>query len=416
MRVLITHARFLLGGSETYAVTVAEQLERLGHPVELFAGEASEKGRELAASRGLRLTAGDPTTLLDRDDFDAVIAQDAASAYVLASRGEVPQVFVIHGLAAFEHPPQAPRPASPVVAMNDRIGKRAALLASKPEVVRLRQPIDLQRFKPRGPSRPQARRVLVFSNYLEDDRMAMLQQACDDLGLELTTMGVQANASVTPQDAIAQADIVVGYGRSVLEGMVMGKAAYVWDRAGGDGWVTPETYPEIEADGFSGGATDAIIDGERLRADFAAYRPELGTLGYDIVRDKHSAARHTEDLVALLERAEALVADPAHETLGILVRGQARAADEANQFEFQLRVRAEEVEHLRRRIAELAPLEPALAAAEAELAAASTHLENERARRQELEAQLASTLGSLSWRLTAPLRMLTRLLRALRSR
>jgi hypothetical protein len=413
MRVLITHSRFLLGGSETYAVTVAEQLERLGHPVELFAGEASEQGRELAVARGLKLTTGDPTILADRDDFDAVIAQDAASAYVLASRREAPQVFVAHGLASFEHPPQGLRPVPPVVALNDRIGKHAASFACGPEVVRMCQPIDLQRFKPQGPSRAEARRVLVFSNYLEDDRMAMLEQACGDLGLELTTMGIQANASVTPQDVIAQADIVVGYGRSVLEGMVMGKAAYVWDRAGGDGWVTPETYPEIEADGFSGAATDALIDIERLRADFAAYRPELGTLGYDIVRDKHSAARHTEDLVALLERARAPAADPLNETFGTLVRAQVRATDDANQLEYQLRVRAEEVEHLRGTIAELTP---ALADAQAGLEHTTARLEGERARREELEGQLRDTFGSISWRLTAPLRTLMRWLRALRGR
>jgi hypothetical protein len=413
MRVLITHSRFLLGGSETYAVTVAEQLERLGHPVELFAGEASEKGRELAVARGLKLTTGDPTTLADREDFDAVIAQDAASAYILASRREVPQVFVSHGLASFEHPPQGLRPLPPVVAMSDRIGERAASLAGQPEVVRLRQPIDLQRFKPRGPSRPRARRVLVFSNYLEDDRMAMLAKACDDLGLELMTMGIRANASVTPQDVIAEADIVVGYGRSVLEGMVMGKAAYVWDRAGGDGWVTPESYPALEADGFSGGATHAIIDADRLRADFATYRPELGTLGYDIVRDNHSAVRHTEALMELLGRAAPPAADPVNETLGILVRCESRAADDANQFEYQLRVRAEEVERLRGTIAELTP---ALADAQAGLEHTTARLEGERARREELEGQLRDTFGSISWRLTAPLRTLMRWLRALRGR
>ena len=32
--------------------------------------------------------------------------------------------------------------------------------------------------------------------------------------------------------------------------------AYVWDTRGGDGWVTPETYPALEADGFTGAATD----------------------------------------------------------------------------------------------------------------------------------------------------------------
>jgi hypothetical protein len=77
-------------------------------------------------------------------------------------------------------------------------------------------------------------------------------------------------------------------------------------------------------------------------------------------------------------------------------------------------VRAEEVEHLRGTIAELAPLEPALTDATARLALAETHLANERARREELEEQLGSTIGSVSWRLTAPLRTLMRWLRALR--
>lgn len=408
MRVLITHSRFLLGGSETYSVTVAEKLERLGHPTSIFAGEASEKGRELAASRGLALATGDPAAQADRDDFDVVLAQDTASAYALTSRRPVRQVFVIHGLAFFEHPPQALRPLPPVVALNDRIVDHASGMAGKPEIVRLRQPIDIQRFEPR-PARPRARRVLVFSNYLEDDRMAMLREACDDLGLELTSMGVRANASVIPQDAIAEADIVVGYGRSILEGMAMGKPAYVWDRAGGDGWVTPESYPALEADGFSGGATEDIIDVDRLREDFAAYRRELGPLGFDLVRKHHSAARHAEALVQLLERdgPVAPAPDPVHEALGLLVRAEARAADDAKQFEYQLRVKGEEVEHLRARIAELALLEPALA--EAEL-----HLENERARREELEGQLRDTFGSISWRLTAPLRTLMRWLRALR--
>ncbi len=391
MRILITLSQFMLGGTETYSVTVAEQLERLGHPTRLFAGRTNPAGRELAASRGLSLEVGDPATLADRDDVDAVIAQDAASAYALAGADGLRQVFVVHGLASFEHPPRALRPAPAVVVLNERTRAHATALAHRREIVRLHQPIDIERFRPRRAARPRPRRVLALSNYLGADRLTLLEGVCADLGLELAHVGVQGEASVEPDLAIDEADIVVGYGRSLLEGLAMGRAAYVWDRAGGDGWVTPETYAALESNGFSGAATNAVIGAERLRADFAAYRPELGTCGVDLVRKNHSAAKHAEALVGLLERAQAPSADGTQETLALLVRAEARAANRAGQFEFQLGLHAEQLELLTR---ENKDLQAAMAA--------------EREGRLAAESKLATVVGSHSWRLTAPLRSATR--------
>jgi hypothetical protein len=387
VRILITASQFGLGGTETYSVTVAEQLERLGHPTRLFAGHATAEGRELAAERGLRLTVGDPAALADLDDVDAAIVQDAASAYALARSECLRQVFVVHGVASFEHPPQAPAPPPPAVVLNERIRTRLGALGTPPEIVRLRQPIDIERFRPRGASRPRARRVLVFSNYLGADRLGIVEAACEGLGLELVRLGVGAGASVSPQQAIAEADIVVGYGRSVLEAMAMGRAAYVWERGGGDGWVTPESYADLEADGFSGGATDAVIDAARLSADFASYRPEMGTLAFDLVRKHHKATRHVEALLGLLERARAPASKGPLEELALLVRAEARAANRAAQFEHQLGLRVEELE---RRGGEAEALRAAVAA--------------EREGRLSAQRQLEAVASSSSWRLTAPLR------------
>jgi hypothetical protein len=391
MRVLITSANFMLGGTETYSVTVAEQLERLGHPTRLHAGNATAQGRELAASRGLQLTVGDDAA---PDRVDVVLAQDAASAYALASRrSDLRQVFVVHGLMRYEHPPAGLRPSLPVVVLNDRIGARAAALSPRPEIVRLRQPIDIERFRPRRPSRSRARRVLALGNYLDADRVRMLEEACGDLGLELAHVGIRSTPNAAPQEAIADADIVVGYGRAVLEAMAMGRAAYVWDRGGGDGWVTPESYPAFEADGFSGAATDAVIDAGRLRADFAAYRPELGPIGYDLVRSHHSAAKHAEALVRLLEAGGppdpelTPTSETALEALALLVRAEARASNRAGQLEAECRLKAEELQAVREG-----------AAAEHELAVA------EREKRLAAEREAEAVIGSRTWRLTAPLR------------
>jgi len=397
VRILIAQANFGLGGTETYSVTIAEKLESFGHATQIHAATASDAGRRLVGSRGLRLTVGPPDGFVDGEEFDAVIAQDAATAYALAARrARLPQIFVTHGFTPVERPATALDPMPRVVILNDRVGARAAALAGRPPLVRLRQPIDIERFRAAGGPLPVARRVLVLSNYLPDDRLRMLEDVCAELGLEVSRVGDGAGPTIDPRPALAAADIVVGYGRSALEGMAMGRATYVWDRAGGDGWVTPENYTALEADGFSGGAGDDVIDRERLRADFVAYRPELGTLAHDLVRKHHSATKHAEELVELLESAAAPNGADRHETLALLARAEARAAARADgiEFEYHRVLRAHD-----------AQLDRAEAAEVARRAAEATR-DEERARREVAEAQLAEVLDSSSWRLTAPLRRL----------
>ena len=115
----------------------------------------------------------------------------------------------------------------------------------------------------------------------------MLVQVCEELDLELIQLGASSTPTISPEVEIAEADVVIGYGRVILEAMAMGRAAYVWDYMGGDGWVTPETYPVMEADGFNGCATDTTIDIKRLHSDLAGYRTDLGQLGADLVAANH---------------------------------------------------------------------------------------------------------------------------------
>ena len=408
MRVVIALARFMLGGTETYSVTVAEQLERLGHTVTLMVREATPAGRALAASRDVPLVVGEPA---DLGDVDVALVQDAASGYALADRRPgLAQVFAMHGLAAYEQPPSRLEPLPAVVVFNDRIGRHVAALGSHPTVVRMRQPIDIERFRPRGGSRRRARRLLLLSNYLNGPRLQMLEDACDDLGLELTRIGASGTSTTDPQAAIAESDIVVGYGRSVLEAMAMGRAAYVWDHGGGDGWITPESYPAIEADGFSGGATAEVVDAERLRADLAGYGPELGAYGFELVRMHHSAVMHAEDLVGLFDGASAPAPEDTLDALSRLVRLECRAAIRVDRLEA-------ENAHMRDELtAELDAARARLTTTEAEASA-------ERARRAKLEQHRAgmektldTVLHSRSWRLTAPIRRAGAALRRLRPR
>ncbi|MFT3863861.1 MAG: hypothetical protein QM729_06280 [Solirubrobacterales bacterium] len=391
MKILITLSNFALGGTESYTTTVAEGLERMGHEVTIFAPEATDLGRRLAASLGLCLVVGE----LLPEDVDAVIAQDAGTAQMLAGRNPAPRmVFAIHGLASFEQPPRGLDPAPTVIAFNDRIAGRAAGLAERPPVVRMTQPIDIARFRPHSPVGGRPRRLLVLSNSLGPARLRMLQDACDDLGIELARVGGAGAPRISVREEIAAADIVVGYGRSVLEGMAMARPAYVWERGGGDGWVTPENYAALEADGFSGAATDDVIDAGRLREDLAAYRPELGEFGFELVRRHHSREKHVEALGRILGEGTAPSRQDSAETISLLVRSEKRSAGLAESARIAHDALLSHVRDLG-----------------AKLVVAGDRTTAERARREAAEAKLAEVLGSTSWRLTAPLRRLTARLR-----
>jgi hypothetical protein len=290
-----------IGGVQSYSITIAVALERLGHELWLFADELGAAA-ELAGRQGLRVIGTEAELPAS---CDAVLAQDGASAVEMKDRyGETPVVLVGHipdldGYWA----PQLEGVVASAVAMNDRVAARLESLAVAPEVSRLRQPIDLQLFQPRGALSDRPRRVLLLGNHLQGPRRDIVTAACEELGLHWTQAGSHGEATLEPQQAIAEADIVVAYARSLLEAMACGRAAYQFDFDGTDGWMTPESYPGMEADGFRGLATDRPVDGERLRRDLREYSPHMGPANRDLVRRHHNALDHAGELVRLMERA-----------------------------------------------------------------------------------------------------------------
>jgi hypothetical protein len=298
--VLATNGLIGVGGSETYLLTVAEQLQRLGHGITIHAAAGGEMS-ELMTARGL------PVAIRERglpDSCDAILVQDAGMAYALADRWpETPQVFRCpSALHDFQFPPQLAGVVAAVVVCSDRMGRHVKALAGEREVLRLRQPIDTQRLRPRGEIRERPHRAVLLGNYVSGRRRDLIVDAWGDAGVECVPVGVHGSPSPEPASDIAAADIVVGKARAVLDGMACGRAAYVLDVVGGDGWVTEERYPAMEADNFAGQTTDWSLDRERLVADLADYRQDMGQVNRDLVLRHHDARSHAYELVALFQR------------------------------------------------------------------------------------------------------------------
>ena len=320
MKLVLATNHLGLGGSESYLLTVAEQLDRLGHEAVIYTPEP-DRGAEAARESGIALIAEGE---LDQG-FDAALVQDAGVSYQLADRcPEVPQVFVAHSEGFdLQAPPRLDGMVAAVIALNDRVARRMRSFAVDVEVVRLRQPIDTERFMPRGGLPEVARRALLLSNAPNADRLAMLEAACAEAGLELERLGGSSGQVTDIRSALAGVEIVIGFGRSILEAMACGRAAYVYDWNGGDGWMTPDSYAEIEADGIAARSGRMIADAGRLAEDLRNYESAMGPVNHDLVIAHHRANVHAQELIGLLER---LVGSTAPAVRAITGDGAARPA------------------------------------------------------------------------------------------
>ncbi|MDX6374132.1 MAG: hypothetical protein QOD98_3120, partial [Nocardioidaceae bacterium] len=299
--VVATDSLAVPGGSETYLVTVVEHLVRLGHEVTVHAltmGPMSEQ----TVSVGARVAPMDE--LPDRPD--GVLVQDVGMAYALAERWPgLAQVVVVHSpLFDFQLPPMVPVPGSVAVVLNDRVGQRVAAMAmaGDMEVVRLRQPIDNVRLFPRGDAGPEPRRALLLGNYLTGAARRAIIEAWGAEGVDVVQVGLLAKETLDPAVEIAEADIVVGKGRAVLDAMACGRPAFLYDAFGSDGWVTGSTYVRMEADGFAGQSDPMPLDADGLRRALESYDPDMGRVNRELVLKHHQDRKHAEALVGLFRR------------------------------------------------------------------------------------------------------------------
>jgi hypothetical protein len=297
MRILLSFEFLGLGGTETYTLTVARELERLGHDTAIYA-PGGGRMVESALAEGVRVLEREALP----DACDLVIASDAATAHELAGRyREAVVVFVAHSVEhMLQAPPQLAECCAAVVVLNDRVRRAVEARAWHAPVVRLRQPIDRLRFSRLGPGRLNARTALLSSNYVTGPRSTLIEQACHKAGLQLSRIGAPQGATCTPELAVADADMVIGLGRSVLEAMAAGRAAYVYGNLGGDGWITPENYSMVEANGFAGTANERmVIDGDRLSHDLRRWNAAMGGLNRDLICAHHGVDEHAVALVNL---------------------------------------------------------------------------------------------------------------------
>jgi glycosyltransferase involved in cell wall biosynthesis len=306
VRLLITnHGLDRPAGTETYLLTIVPELMRRGHQVSCFAAELGEAAKRLRALGAV--VTQDPTSVAEPDVVHAShvdVTHEAMAAWPLT-----PFVFVSHGSGireVLEQPPVARSQVQRWIAVSewvrDVLSTRDQIAAEAITVIR--NPVDLDRYRPLQPVRSTPRTALLFSNHNDPRFDRTLEDACRIAGLELRrTGGVARRWDVVSE--LNHADVVITIGRGAIEAMACGRPVVLLQIFGGDGPLTPENAEEALASNYSGLVRRRIPDAHELACWLAEARPDLGSWGRGWVEQHHDVGAIVDLLVHEYEAAVA---------------------------------------------------------------------------------------------------------------
>lgn len=247
-----------LAGSETWTYTLAMELQRRGHSVMAYSPLLGQIARKLEAG-GIRCV----SSLKETDEPAIIICNHHDITTDLHSRfPRVPIIATVHGTQHQDLRDQRILPEHPVtdfkigqyVAVSEEV-QRSLRQAYGIESLIVRNFFDLTRFSwlP-DPANRFPRTIVVNDNYSkrQDEENKVIEQVAAHYGAQLRFIGASFGETWEIANVLRQSDVVVGMGRSVLEGFCMGKMALVHGRWGTGGVLTQDTYDLLKQTNFSG--------------------------------------------------------------------------------------------------------------------------------------------------------------------
>lgn len=276
MRILLTNHRLSSRtGTELYIRDIALALLARGHEPILYSRVLGPLAQALRAKS--ILVVDDLANLQTPPDI--IHAQHHLEAMTaLTHFPAVPAILVCHGwLPAEEAPPSHPRIIR-YLAVDELVRLRLVEecgIASDQISTNLNF-VDLARFKPRTPLPANAKRALVFSNYVNRENiLPSLHQACAKKNIQLDVAGISAGTDQSnPESILCNYDIVFAKGRAALEAAAVGCAVIVCDAAGHGDMVNSTNFDHFRAYNFGLRLLRESVSVASISAQLANYNPD----------------------------------------------------------------------------------------------------------------------------------------------
>ncbi len=261
LKICIVHSHSNYSGVSSLVYTIAEHMSKvLNHDVHIVIKDQSNKEMMYFMEK----VATVHQEWNDWADIYIFNYQSDARAYKEKSGKKI---FVIHGLMEKEYLP----PGYPIIDKVVCMSKRGFnYIDTEAKKVLANQPINADRFFPRKHIHDDLKNVLVLDSRNNAFYINKILAACSKLGMYCSILGDATFAQChrfDVENAINSADLVIGYGRSVYESMLCGRAVIVYGVNGGDGYITAENFDFNAESNCSGWGDKSMMKPKDITVD-----------------------------------------------------------------------------------------------------------------------------------------------------
>lgn len=313
MRILLgNNTLSILGGSETWTLTLARHLKKLGHEVvcysprlgfvsDLLEAEGMNSFADLP-SNGIR-----PFSIVLEPEFDPRFDLIIANHHdiVTALRARFPDTMIISTIHGVQHLMEGARGDKVPAPEHPAIGKADVFVSVSEEVqaklmsdyqqdsLIVRNFFDIPHFNTKRVATPgKPKNILFNTNYAtkDDQDTKIMAAVARHFGARLLAVGANFVAAKDIRVALEDADVVVGMGRSALEGACAERLVLVHGRWGTGGVLNAANVQGLRACNFSGRNSGGdFFTVERLIEEIEAnYNPETIAWGHEYVLREHN--------------------------------------------------------------------------------------------------------------------------------
>jgi hypothetical protein len=293
MKIVTSSSSLDLSGVPTFTLTMYHELVKRGHQVTVYSPEGGKLETEMNVVKNI------DEVLLP----DVIIAQHNLCADSLKKAfPNIPLLFYSHGI--LPEPEQPPKfPTDWYLAINEEVQKNLldkGIPAKKISIVR--DFINTDRFVSTKPLHEKIEQVLFISNYKKWKNFKTVDAACKKLGVKLVCFGSPYGRNYKIEEAINEADLVISWGRGILEAMSCGRAALSFDRFEGDGYITSEAYLEARKNNFSGRIFKYAFTGDMLAEEMLKYDPNCSEVNRGLIMKYHNAVSGVDQILEIIKK------------------------------------------------------------------------------------------------------------------